>query len=191
MLKAALRDKSIHHALFMDADALFMDFNIPISALLPKDGKQITISGDDNALLNEGQMLFNMSVACENLQEEVWNLYPPPAPWGSQSAAIYIFTGKQPQCRQSTANCNHQHLDSKWEDLLDIREQREMNSYISNFQPGDFILHFADAGSDKITLMKRYSEVAITQNSPKEKLARYHSSVLQTGRSYCFMQKAP
>lgn len=65
-----------------------------------------------------------------------------------------------------------------------------MNSYISDFVPGDFILHFAGQGSNKFRLMKEYSHTAlstlmeeysiraVTPKSPTgEALAKFHSSI--------------
>lgn len=95
VMKSALQEPGILHVLLMDADALFMNFMSPISSLLPRGGKQVTMSGDSNAILNDGVLLFNKGNVTTRLTKELWDLYPPPRPWGGQSALIYIFTGKQ------------------------------------------------------------------------------------------------
>jgi len=191
VMRSAFQRPDVTHVLFMDADALFMNFATPISSLLPRDGKHITMNGDANALLNDGVLLFSKSNVTEQLTQELWDLYPPPRPWGGQSALIYIFTGKQARCRQATDYCNKLPLTEAWSRECDVRDKREMNAYISEFVPGDFILHFAGSGDAKFDLMKKYSGTtvsltflmveysarAVSHESPVEELAKFHSRI--------------
>eukprot|EP00928_Gymnodinium_smaydae_P004042 TRINITY_DN11414_c1_g1_i1.p1 TRINITY_DN11414_c1_g1~~TRINITY_DN11414_c1_g1_i1.p1 ORF type:complete len:349 (-),score=35.96 TRINITY_DN11414_c1_g1_i1:91-1095(-) len=153
---SAFLNPDISHVALIDADALFMNFDKSITSLLPQHEKQITLNGDSNALLNDGIFILKKGDVAKQLIKEVLDIQPAPSPWGGQSSLIYIFTGKLHECRSSTDMCNHLPLTEEWSRVCDVRDKREMNSYISDFQPGDFILHFAGQGQ-KFRLMKEYS----------------------------------
>eukprot|EP00440_Ansanella_granifera_P005816 gb/GFBE01006308.1/.p1 GENE.gb/GFBE01006308.1/~~gb/GFBE01006308.1/.p1 ORF type:complete len:579 (+),score=130.95 gb/GFBE01006308.1/:1-1737(+) len=172
-IKDALTQDGVEHVFWMDADSLFMNFDRPLELLVPAQDKHLTFSGDKLCFLNAGHLMFSKSNWTLALLDELWDVYPPPAPWDEQSSLIYLLSAKEPDCRtDSSACCRHQPLAE-----CDVRPSVEMNSYTEDFKPGDFIIHFAGIrASDKAAWMGEYDQKVILAGAGQESLSLLHAT---------------
>ena len=127
------------YVFWMDMDALFMRFDLPLEKLLPCD-KDLIISKDWHGI-NMGVFFLRNSPYTYTLLTEMWN--SPRSwwePWEEQSALMKIL---EPKHNGQKAQRHLRHTQ--------FLEQRKMNSYpdefsygnkLSQYQTGDFIAHF-------------------------------------------------
>jgi len=155
-IKHALKVPGVEYVFWMDADSLFMDISRPLDHVLPPSGKEQTISGDSNCFINNGHLAFKRSPWSLSFLDQWWDVDPKPWPWQDQSSQVYLLSGKKMVCLFNS-------LDKGCCDggvalpQVEIKSQHEMNSYTSNFQVGDFIIHFAGASlANKGMLMQNY-----------------------------------
>ncbi|CAJ1332728.1 unnamed protein product, partial [Effrenium voratum] len=161
-IQQAFRAPGVEAVFTMDGDSLFMNFEKDLESLLPKGGKQLTISGDMNCFLNAGHMMFKKSEWMARFLDETWSIWPAPSPWDEQSAWIYQLSDlpapQRAQCRQHSEPCCAGPVIEK----ADRRNQAEMNAFYEQFKPGDFIVHFVSrAAQEKANLMTEYGKRAL------------------------------
>lgn len=159
LLHRALFVQNYTYALVIDSDALFMNMAVPLSRLYPRDGKHITINGDLNCFLNSGVMMWERAPSNIQVVDDWWKTYPSPGPVPyEQGALVHVLKGSPSECRANVSTGTCCVADDVVRQKVDMRQQREMNSYMplytsdyadGHFQPGDFILHFAGVGMRK------------------------------------------
>jgi hypothetical protein len=134
--------------LWMDMDALFMNFSLPIDRLLPMPNTEnvksdVIVSFDFNTL-NMGMVLLRNADYALFMFGEMWRMPPYfQQPWFEQSAMISLVAKAHSGPLVSTRHRAH---------FLKV-PQKEINAYPiqfcngqpkSEFHPGDFIVHFPD-----------------------------------------------
>mmetsp|Transcript_105974 Transcript_105974/g.187532 ORF Transcript_105974/g.187532 Transcript_105974/m.187532 type:complete len:293 (-) Transcript_105974:65-943(-) len=144
--------KEFSFVFWMDADSLFMNMNQTLAPLKPRGSKQLSMTGDKHCPnINSGHFLLKSGDWANKFLDEAWEVWPKPEGWVfEQASMLYLLTGKTEICRVRATIC----CQTTLVDEYDYRMPNEMNAYLDDFKPGDFILHFAGAVTkDKAKLM--------------------------------------
>jgi hypothetical protein len=141
MLSAALMDHDI--AFWIDADAMILDLSISVHDLLAQDDQEsgpsdLYISKDHNGI-NCGVFLMRSTDTAARFLEDVWertefkNHY-----WHEQAAMMALLAEKYPI-------------------KVTYLPKRAINSYPSDYGPGDFIIHAAGQ-RDRLAVLRKYAD---------------------------------
>lgn len=190
-LQAALSQPNVDYVFWMDGDSLFMNQDRSLEELIPSGENQLTMTGDHNCFLNSGHLMLKKGNWTENFLNQTWAMYPPPEPkaWWEQSSMIYLLSGLSPEdkdakgCKADVNSC----CSSTPGKGCDVRPQRQMNSYLSSFGSGDFILHFAGEGGEKATLMEQYAQRVLPPAPTEAALAQldqFHTTLHEAAREF-------
>eukprot|EP00434_Breviolum_minutum_P039588 symbB.v1.2.035158.t1/scaffold4674.1/size36665/2 len=190
-LQAALSQPNVDYVFWMDGDSLFMNQDRSLEELIPSGENQLTMAGDHNCFLNSGHLMLKKGNWTENFLNQTWAMYPPPEPkaWWEQSSMIYLLSGLSPEdkdargCKADVNSC----CSSTPGKGCDVRPQRQMNSYLSSFGSGDFILHFAGEGGEKATLMEQYAQRVLPPAPTEAALAQldqFHTTLHEAAREF-------
>ena len=190
-LQAALSQPNVDYVFWMDGDSLFMNQDRSLEELIPSGENQLTMTGDHNCFLNSGHLMLKKGNWTENFLNKTWAMYPPPEPkaWWEQSSMIYLLSGLSPEdkdakgCKVDVNSC----CSSTPRKGCDVRPQRQMNSYLSSFGSGDFILHFAGEGGEKATLMEQYAQRVLPPAPTEAALAQldqFHTTLHEAAREF-------
>lgn len=150
-IRRVLNTEKYHWVWWLDADSLIMNHRIRFENLLPipssshADLIQLVFGGDLLAILNAGSMIFRNSTWTLSLLDQIYkrradNSVPNVDSWHEQAVLLHLYMN-DPDVREHTL----------------VLPQRSLNSYTHNYQPGDFVIHFAGAGADKSILMAKYA----------------------------------
>lgn len=136
---------------WLDLDALIMERSLKLDRLLPlrsTTGEWLAdavFSGDPNLVINAGSMLlrnceWSVKLLTRQYQSRNDIRIPHLAYWHDNAVIAHMFNTNGEVRRRSL-----------------LLPQRALNSFHSDFVPGDFVIHFAGgSASDKINLMHQY-----------------------------------
>ena len=123
---------------YSDADSLIMNPSIKLESLID-DNYDLIITRDQNNL-NSGNFLLKNSEWSKNFLKDIYEQKQYiNHPWWENMAIIDLYD-------------NNQNIRDKTK-ILDVRS---MNSYVNNYQKGDFIIHFAGSQGNIKSLMELY-----------------------------------
>lgn len=139
--------KEFNFVFWMDADSLFMNMNQTLTSLQPRGSQQIAMSGDEHCQnINSGHFMMKSGIWSNQFLDDLWEVWPKPKGWMyEQASMLYLLTGKLPNCKVDATLCCNASLVAEY----DHRAPKEMNVYLNDFKPGDFILHFAGVHVDR------------------------------------------
>jgi len=141
---AVLSREDAHLVFWMDADSVFMNFDVPLIGVLgnTKKDAQLALSGEIRYMQNAGHFLLRRGEWATQLLESWWAVQPPPEPVEDQAALSYVLSGQNSLCRDSVLDadgvnirpeCNL--LADEFNSTVELLPQRLMNAYIFSQPP--------------------------------------------------------
>lgn len=125
-----------------DVDSLIMDMQVPLERFCDPSADMLICHEDLGVGIynvNAGQMLFRSSDWSKQFLDEVWR-----QEWALKDA------------HQEQRAIIHLIWSRDVSDHIHIVAQKTFNSYLCNFQRGEFLLHFPDMPNDKRRDLMRY-----------------------------------
>merc|ERR1712194_745091 len=110
----------------------------------------------------QGNVVIKNSAWSRDFLNQTWHVWPSPKPWADQSQMLYLMINKKKGCFdfiQKKECCDKKELKMR---EVELREQKTMNSYLKDYRPGDFILHFVNMPMDqRMPLMRKYMKTVL------------------------------
>ena len=169
------------YVLWIDVDAIFMNLSVTVESIFDyatkmcNNSASLIITGDKNAILNNGIFIFKKSEFTKQFLEKWMNA--PKADikkmsdqprmvailLGAESSdnetiwksKFELTWGTQTISRNQSQYAQSHILDPKVKQHVCIVEQNVMNSYTDFYKQGDFILHLAGM-SNKLQIITKY-----------------------------------
>jgi hypothetical protein len=133
-----------------DADTLIMNMGKKLEPLC--DPEYNIITGSDDGGINTGNFLVGHSEIVTPLLIEKW--------WAQET-----FINHPLWEQKALSNLIENDQLWNWRGMIKVLPQREMNSYMCNYAPGDFLIHFAGYGSqDRDNLVRLMREWVSSSN---------------------------
>eukprot|EP00299_Pterocystis_sp_00344_P009019 c3652_g1_i1.p1 GENE.c3652_g1_i1~~c3652_g1_i1.p1 ORF type:complete len:317 (-),score=58.48 c3652_g1_i1:114-1064(-) len=155
-------EKGAQYVFWMDADSLFMDFSTGIESLLTQTSHDMWAEAD----LNTGHFLVKNTPWTKQFLQEWFDTYPSPRPWNDQSSLMWLVGGKRPDCREELKIACYAEISDEMQSHIVRVDRRVMSSYLWEYQPGDYIIHFPGMQAAKLMLMKKYAPKATLFSVP-------------------------